>query len=77
MTGQNAVLRAARRHSDHFLRAEVRGQKRKPGHPRRNRPPGEEEVGAVDDLSPQHDTDAKHERAINGDDEAVDRNEMH
>ena len=47
VAGHDAVLGAAGRHADHFLRAEVGGEERQPGDPRGDRAAGEEEVGAA------------------------------
>ena len=77
MTGEHAVFGAARRHADHFLGAEIGGEKREPGRPRGNGSAREEEVGAVDHFAPQREANGEHENAVEGEDEDVDRRERH
>jgi hypothetical protein len=77
VAGEDAVFRAACRHADHFLRAEIGRQKRESRDPRGHRAAGQEELRAPHHLPPEQKADGEHERAVDGDQQDVDRSEVH
>ncbi len=71
--GRQADLRAVRRHAHDLDGAEVGRDERQPGHPRGQRPAGQEEVERVRDLAPGQQADAEDDREVEEDDQVVDR----
>ena len=62
--GRDAVLRAVGGHAEDLDRAEVRRDEREAGHPRGQRPAGQQEVLAGRDRAPRHHADRDHEREV-------------
>ena len=73
MRGHDAVFRAGRAHSDHFLRAQVGGDERQAGDPDRNGAAGSQKIFAGGDLALDQPADAQYEGEIERQDEIVDR----
>ena len=64
MRGGDAVFGAAGSHADQLERAEVGGNEREPGDPRRDRTPGQEEVRGRFEVAPQREADADDEAGV-------------
>jgi hypothetical protein len=72
MNGGDAVLGAVGGLAEDFERAQIRGDERQTGDPRRKRSPGQEEVEIRLDRQPGDEPDAEHHREVNRDDHVVD-----
>src|SRR6185437_6430412 len=75
MRSHDAVFGARCAHADHFLRAEIRGDKRETGNPDGNRAAGSEEIFAGRYPAFDEPTNAEHEDEIQSQYDVVDRRE--
>ena len=74
--GRQTVLRTVGGHPDQFDGAQVGGDERQAGHPRGQRPAGEEEVEAGRHRPPGDETDSQHEDEIDDQDRVVHRSRV-
>ena len=77
MRGHDAVLGAGRAHADHFLRAQIGGEKREAGDPDGNRAVRGEKIFARLDAAADQQSDAEDEGEVQREDRVVDEAERH